>query len=182
MARIIHIYEKPNKMTLKSALEDLSKTTLGALADCLKRLEYLGGLRKLRGAYWHWGFSKVHGEAAAKKAFHEAHRAAISEVLSTPLRTLLQNAESSSNNAGIDPQGYLESLGQAELLPENPGAGSARHLNSVLHALLRLERNRKLNAIHRVLTPPPPPGQSLPHPEDTAGSAAPPVTKGEAEE
>ena len=169
-------------MSLKSAFEDLSQTTLGAFADCLKRLEYLGGLRKVRGGYWHWGFSKVHGEAAAKKAFREAHRAAVSEVLCTPLRTLLQNAESSSEDAGVDPEGYLEKLREAELLPEDPGAGSARHLNSVLHALLGLERNRKLNAIHRVLTPPPPPGQSLPHPEDTAGSAAPPVTKGEAEE
>jgi hypothetical protein len=169
-------------MTLKSAFEDLSKTTLGALADCLKRLEYLGGLRKLRGGYLHWGFSKVHGEVAAKRAFHEAHRAAVSEVLSTPLRTLLQNAESSSNNAGVDAEEYLENLGKAELLPDDPGAGSARHLNSVLHALLGLERNRKLNATHRVSTPHPLPDQSLRRPEDTAGSAAPPGTKGEVEE
>ena len=169
-------------MTLKSAFEDLSQNTLGALADCLKRLEYLGGLRKLRGGYWHWGFSKLHGEAAARKAFREAHRAAISEVLCTPLQTLLQTAESSSNKAGVDPEGYLENLRKTELLPDDPGAGSARHLNSVLHALLGLERNRKLNATHRVSTPPPPLDQSLRRPEDTAGSAAPPETKGEAEE
>ena len=169
-------------MTLKSAFQDLSETTLGALADCLKRLEYLGSLRKVRGGYWHWGFSKLHGEAAARKAFHEAHRAAVSEVLCTPLRTLLQNAESSSQNAGVDPEGYLENLGKAELLPADPGAGSARHLNSVLHALLGLERNRKLNANHPILAPPPPPDQSLQHPEDIAGSAAPPGTKGEVEE
>ena len=165
-------------MTLKSALEDLSQNTLGALADCLKRLEYLGGLRKLRGGYWHWGFSKLHGEAAARKAFHEAHRAAVSEVLSTPLRTLLQNAESSSNNAGVDAERYLENLGKAELLPADRGAGSARHLNSVLHALLGLERYRKLNATHQVLTQRPPLDQSLRHPEDNAGSEAPPVTEG----
>ena len=169
-------------MRLKSAFEDLSQNTLRALADCLKRLEYLGGLRKLRGGYWHWGFSKLHGEAAAKKAFHEAHRAAVSEVLCTPLRTLLQNAESSSNNAGVDPEEYLKDLGKAELLPEKPGAGSARHLNSVLHALLGLERNRKLNATPLVLTPPPPLDQSPRRPVDTAGSGAPPGTEGEAEE
>jgi hypothetical protein len=169
-------------MSLKSAFEDLSQNTLRALADCLKRLEYLGSLRKLRGGYWHWGFSKLHGEAAAKKAFREAHRAAVSEVLRTPLRTLLQNVESSSDNAGVDPEGYLENLRKAELLPDDPGAGSARHLNSVLHALLGLERNRKLNAIHPVLTPPPPLDQSLQHPEDSAGFAAPPGTKDEVEE
>lgn len=166
-------------MSLKSAFEDLSQNTLGALADCLKRLEYLGGLRKSRGGYWHWGFSKLHGEAAARKAFHEAHRAAVSEVLCTPLRTLLQNAESSSNTAGVDPEGYLENLGKVELLPEDPGAGSARHLNSVLHALLGLERNRKLNATHRVLTPHQRLDQSPRRPGDIAGSAAPRETKGE---
>lgn len=169
-------------MTLKSAFEDLSQNTLRALADCLKRLEYLGGLRKLQGGYWHWGFSKVHGEAAAKKAFREAHRAAVSEVLCTPLRTLLQNAESSSKSDGVDAESYLENLGKAELLPEDPGAGSARHLNSVLHALLGLERNRKSNATLQVLTPPPPLDQSPRHPEGTAGSEAPPATKGEVEE
>ena len=138
-------------MTLKSAFEDLSQTTLGALAGCLKRLEYLGGLRKLRGDYGHWGFKKLHGDAAARKAFHEAHREAVSEVLSTPLRTLLHDAESSSKNSGVDPEQYLESLRnkKAELLPKDPGAGSTRHLNSVLHALLGLERSRKSNASHR---------------------------------
>jgi hypothetical protein len=169
-------------MTLKSAFEDLSQTTLRSLADCLKRLEYLGGLRKLRGGYWHWGFSKLHGEAAAKKAFHEAHRAAVSEVLCTPLRTLLHNAELSSNNSGVDAEHYLESLGKAELLPEDPGAGSARHLSSVLHALLGLERNRKSNATHQVSMQHPPLDQSLRHPEDTAGSGAQPGTRDEVEE
>lgn len=169
-------------MALKSAFQDLSQNTLRALGDSLKRLEYLGSLRKLHGGYWHWGFRKLHGEAAAKKALYEAHRAAVSEVLCTPLRTLLHNAESSSNDAGVNPESYLENLGKAELLPENPGAGSARHLNSVLHALLGLERNRKLNAIPRALTPPPPPDQSPRHPEDIAGSAAPRGTEGEVEE
>lgn len=168
-------------MGLKSAFEDLSQNTLGALADCLKRLEYLGSLRRLPGGYWHWGFSKLHGDTAARKAFREAHRAAVSEVLCTPLRTLLHNAESSSSNAGIDPEGYLENLGKAELLPEDPGAGSARHLNSVLHALLGLERHRKSNAIPRVLTQRPPLDQSPRRPEDSAGFEAQPVTKGEVE-
>jgi hypothetical protein len=168
-------------MTLKSAFEDLSQNTLGSLADCLKRLEYLGGLRKLRGSYWHWGFTKLHGEAAAKRAFHEAHRAAVSEVLRTPLQTLLQNAERSSNDSGVDPEGYLENLGKAKLLPDDPGAGSARHLNSVLHALLGLERNRKWNATPQVLAQRPPLDQSLRRPEDNAGSVGRRVTEGEVE-
>jgi len=171
-------------MTLKSAFEDLSQTTLGALADCLRRLEYLGGLRKLGGEYWHWGFSKLHGETAAKKAFHEAHRVAVSEVLSTPLRTLLQDVESSSKNSGVDAEEYLEGLRKknVQLLPKDPGAGSARHLNSVLHALLGLERSRRSSAIHRASSPHPPLDQSLRHPEDIAGCELEPETRDEVEE
>jgi hypothetical protein len=138
-------------MTLKSALEDLTHTTLDAISGCLKRLEYLAGLRRFRGDYSHWGFAKVHGESTAKKAIHEAHRAAISEVLSTPLQTLLSDAEISSRESGDDAQQYLASLAQQQkhLLPNNPGAGSARHLSSVLNALLGLERHRRRSATRR---------------------------------
>ena len=138
-------------MTLKSALDDLSQTTLEAISGLLRRLEYLAGLRQSAGDYWHWGFSKVHGQNSAKKAFSEAHRAATSEVLSTPLRTLLQDVESSSAASGLDPETYLEALRRKRenLLPSNPGAGSPRHLNSVLCALLGLERNRRRTATRR---------------------------------
>jgi hypothetical protein len=171
-------------MTLKSPFEDLSQTTLRSLAGGMKKLEYLGELRKLRGEYWHWGFSKVHGDSAAKKTFHEAHRAAISEVLCTPLGTLLSDAESSSRNSGIDPEQYLESLGkkQEELIPTNPGAGSARHLSSVLHALLGLEKSRRLNAIPPAALPPPPLVRSPRHPADIAESRAKPERADEAGE
>jgi hypothetical protein len=138
-------------MTLKSALEDLSQTTLEAISGCLRRLEYLAGLRRRRGDYWHWGFNKVHGEASARKALNEAHRAAVSDVLSTPLRVLLQDVEENSAASGVDSESYLEKLAKDErtLLPKNPGAGSARHLSSVLYALLGLERNRKRTATRR---------------------------------
>lgn len=138
-------------MTLKSALQDISQTTLFAISGLLKRLEYLAGLRKLRGDYLHWGFSKVHGEAAAKKALHEAHRATVSEILSTPLSTLLLDVEASAAATGGNVEQYLGnlSLKKNELLPANPGAGSARHLSSVLNALLGLERHRKQTATRR---------------------------------
>jgi signal transduction histidine kinase len=138
-------------MTLKSALEDLTHTTLDAISGCLKRLEYLAGLRRSRDDYSHWGFAKVHGESTAKKAIHEAHRAAISEVLSTPLATLLNDAEMSSGKSGNEAEEYLEGLARQEkhLLPNNPGAGSARHLSSVLNALLGLERHRIRRATRR---------------------------------
>jgi hypothetical protein len=132
-------------MTLKSALQDISQTTLEAISGLLKKLEYLAGLRKPRGDYRHWGFSKLHGETAAKKALREAHDAAVSQVLCTPLSTLLEDVEL---NGGTEVEQYLENLSgrTEELLPAAPGAGAARHLSSVLHALLGLERNRKRTA------------------------------------
>jgi hypothetical protein len=131
-------------MTLKSALEDLSATTLRAVDGCLHKLEYIAGLRRERGDYSHWGFSKLHGEVTARRALESAHKSAISQVLSTPLRGLLQDVQESSEVAGMNTESYLEGLTEKEeqLLPKNPGAGSARHLRSVLHALLGLERSR----------------------------------------
>jgi hypothetical protein len=138
-------------MTLKSALEDLSHTTLEAVAGCLRKLEYLAGLRAREGYYSHWGFGKVYGRTTANKALGTAHREVASEVLSTPLGTLLEEVEKSSAMAGVDPEQYLGDLAQRDstLLPSDPGAGSARHLRSVLHALLGLERNRQRNSTRR---------------------------------
>lgn len=138
-------------MTLKSAFEDLSRTTLRAVFGCLGKLEYLAGLRAHQGDYAHWGFGKVHGHATANTTLGTAHLEAVSAVLSMPLASLLEDVESSSQTKGIDPEDYIRSLarqGQA-LLPQTPGPGSARHLSSVLRALSGLVRNREPNATHR---------------------------------
>jgi hypothetical protein len=135
-------------MTLKSAFEDLSRTTLRAVFGCFGKLEYLAGLRAHEGDYAHWGFGKVYGQATANKTLGAAHREAISEVLSTPLAQLLEDVEKSSQEAGVEVEGYLDKLTDRgeTLLPDKPGAGSARHLNSVLHALSGLIRHRKGSA------------------------------------
>ena len=134
-------------MTLKSALEDLSRSTLRAISGYLQKLEYLAGLRA-RGGYSHWGFGKVHGESAANKALSEAHKNAVSNVLSTPLSKLLADVQDSTAAEGQDPQVYLKKLSEKGdvLLPTDPGPGAARHLSSVLHALLGLEKHRDKNA------------------------------------
>ena len=131
-------------MTLKSALEDLTRSTLRAISGCLQRLESLSGLRERGEGYSHWGFEKLHGESAANKALAEAHSSAVSNVLSTPLSKLLSDVQSSTQAEGQNTEAYLRGLSQkgSELLPNNPGPGSARHLSSVLHALLGLEKNR----------------------------------------
>jgi len=138
-------------MTLKSAFDDLSRITLRAIAGCLQKLEYLAGLRARQGEYVHWGFGKVYGQATANRTLEAAHRETVAKVLSTPLAELLEDVETSSPTGPEGVVAYLERLARKreELLPKNPGAGSARHLKSVLHALLGLERNRRRNATRR---------------------------------
>jgi hypothetical protein len=134
-------------MTLYSALEDLQETTLRALAGCLHRLEYLSGLRDKAGSYEHWGLARVYGDLA-KKALARAHRSLLSKVLAMPIRKLVEDAKQSSEVAGLPPAAYVEKLAAASpnLLPHGPGAGSARHLSSVLHALSSLLKNPKGDA------------------------------------
>jgi len=136
-------------MTLKSAFDDLSRITLRAIAGCLQKLEYLAGLRSRKGEYVHWGFGKVYGQATANKTLEAAHRETVSKVLSTPLAELLEDVETASPTGPKGVEAYLERLAKEDLLPKNPGVGSARHLKSVLHALLGLERNRRRNATRR---------------------------------
>jgi len=135
-------------MTLSSAFEDLQQTTLKAIAGCLRGLEYVAGLRERDNSYEHWGLSRVHGELPAQKALTQAHRSLLSQVLSTPIRELLDDVGESSNLSGIAPAAYVERLSthSSELLPPEPGAGSARHLSSVLHALSSLLRSRAKDA------------------------------------
>lgn len=136
-------------MTLNSALEDLRGTTLRAISGGLRALEYLSRLRNQAGSYGHWGLARVYGEMSARKALAQAHRTLVSQILSTPLRTLKEDAEFSSELAGVPAATYIQRLRELPLLPPEPGAGSARHLNSVLHALLILAQNRKPDAIRR---------------------------------
>lgn len=139
-------------MTLKSAFEDLRETTLQAITGCLRKLEYVSGLRNRREDYAHWGLGRVYGGSQANKALTQAHRALVSQVLSTPIRQLVEDVELSSKLAGLPPGPYLDRLHKRgeNLLPSSPGAGSTRHLNSVLYALSGLVKvRRKPDAIRR---------------------------------
>jgi hypothetical protein len=132
-------------MTVTSPLEDLYRSTLRAIAGALRKLEYLAGLRDPAGKdYSHWGFARVYGEIPAARTLKQAHRQALSEVLSTPLNQLAEDAKISGVGAGVSAQIYLEQLSgkNGDLLPAEPPAGSERHLSSVLHALSALEKNR----------------------------------------
>jgi hypothetical protein len=139
-------------MTLKSAFEDLRETTLQAITGCLRKLDYVSGLRHKTEDYVHWGLGRVYGDPQANKALTQAHKALVSQLLSTPIRELVEDVDVSSRVAGVPPAVYLERLRKrgVDLLPNSPGAGSARHLNSVLYALWGLAKGRqKPDAIRR---------------------------------
>ena len=127
-------------MTLKSVREDLQSRTLSAISGLLGKLYYLVGLRQADGSYSHWGLSRVHGEESAQRALGEAHKSALSRVLRAPLSQLESDVLESSKAVDIPQEKFLGELEKKEqlLLPDKSGAGSRRHLSSVLHALSAL--------------------------------------------
>jgi len=132
-------------MTLKSVAEDLQARTLQAVSGLLGKLGYLAGLRQSDGTYAHWGLTRVHGEAATQRALTEAHRGLVARILRMPLRNLVQDVEDSSGSKETAKAEFLEKLGAqpSQLMPPGPGAGTARHLNSVLRALSSLVKTRQ---------------------------------------
>lgn len=152
IGRELHLEKFPEfvtKMTLSSPLEDLQRFTLQALCGSLRKLEYLAGLRADSAHYTHWGFARVYGDLTADKTMLKAHRAVLSRTLSTHLADLMEDVQAYSENENVPSAVYLEQLSTrgSELLPADPGAGSKRHLSSVLHALSALEKTRRSAAI-----------------------------------
>jgi hypothetical protein len=133
-----------NKMTLKSALQDLRETTLAAVSGLLAKLTYLASLRRREGGYQHWGMSLVHGEESSERALKTAHTEVLSKVLRSPISDLEEDLLASSQ-ASEEPAGtYIEDMcGRGDDLLPAPDEVSARHLNSVLLALSSLEKARK---------------------------------------
>jgi hypothetical protein len=136
-----------NKMTLKSALEDVKETTLAAVTGLLGKLAYLASLRRARGRYEHWGMESVHGPESSERALKTAHGEIVQGVLRTPLEALEDDLEHSSRASGVAAQAYVEGLRQhfEDLLPEEreqrKDSPAASHLSSVLVALSSLKKN-----------------------------------------
>ena len=137
-------------MTFLSAAEDFLTTTLAALPGAWVKLQYLSGLRKEDGRYDHWGFVRLHGEAAVQRALGEAHREVFLEILRTPLAPLLEEARLSAAEQELEAASYLRQLsnGSKALLPGDLGGGLEPHFSSVLKALSKLAQARS-NATRR---------------------------------
>jgi hypothetical protein len=140
------ISKAPGKvmMTLKSALQDLRESTLGAISGLFAKLAYFGSLRR-EGGYKHWGMAQVHGAEASDRALKAAHAEVLSKVLRTPIYELEEDLRESSH-AGQEPAAaYVEGMREqiADLIPSAEDEASALHLSSVLVALSSLEKSRK---------------------------------------
>jgi hypothetical protein len=133
-------------MTLKSALQDLRETTLGAVRGALGKLAYLASLRRGHAGYRHWGLTQVYGAESSERAMKTAHAEALAQVLRTPLPALIEDLQQSSADSGISAGLYVEELrGQLDnLLPEErKNSPAANHLSSVLLALSSLQKTEK---------------------------------------
>ncbi len=129
-------------MSLFSAFDDFLQTSVRAVPGIFRKLDYISGLRSGEGGqYLHWGLMRVHGEREAQQAMAEAHRQVLSEVLSTPIRLLLEGPRELPGETGQ----YLGELHgrRDDLLPANSNDGSIEHFSSVLHALLLLAHSRQ---------------------------------------
>jgi len=132
-------------MTLKSALQDVKETTLAAVSGLLGKLAYLASLRRAQGRYEHWGMQNVHGPESSERALKTAHAEIVAGVLRAPLAVMVQDLQESSQGSGVAPQAYIQGMrdGFDNLLPgERKDSPEASHLNSVLAALLSLEKTR----------------------------------------
>lgn len=126
-------------------MQDLRETTLAAVSGLLAKLAYLASLRRRDGGYLHWGLSLLHGEEASDRALKTAHSEALSAVLRTPLLDLTEDLRHSSQPSDKTAGAYVDSMREqfTELLPSSQDDASAKHLNSVLVALSKLEQNQK---------------------------------------
>src|SRR6201993_2835461 len=99
-----------NKMSLKSALQDIKETPLSAVAGWLGKLTYLASLRGGQGRYQHWGMECVHGMESSARALRQAHMEVVTRVLRTPLASLLEDLKESSQNSGVPAFEYVEKM------------------------------------------------------------------------
>jgi hypothetical protein len=133
-------------MTLKSALQDVKENTLAAVSGLLGKLAYLASLRRAQGRYQHWGMELVHGPESSERALKTAHAEIVAGILRAPLASLVEDLDESSRSDGVASDAYVEGMREhfEDLLPgERRDSPAANHLNSVLLALSRLEKNRR---------------------------------------
>lgn len=134
------MFRKRNKMPRKTVLDDFMGLTLPAVPGVWGKLRYIASLRQESGRYEHWGLVRLYGDVAVQRALSEAHRTVFLQVLRTPLKELLQDAQLSAAEAEIEIKRFLAELHRdsAMLSPRDQGGGSEAHFSSVVQALSAL--------------------------------------------
>ena len=99
----------------------------------------------------HWGLARKYGDNAAQRAIEDAHRNVLLELLRTPMRELVGDAQRSAAAAEQPLSQYVQevSRGGADLLPKRAGNAAASHFSAVVQALARLTQVGK-DPSHRV--------------------------------
>lgn len=123
-----------------SPADDFSKKTLAAVDGTLGKLQYVAGLRKINGEYFHWGMARVHGDSNTSVAIGQAHTNLFLTLLRTPLRALWEEAAELAREQGAEVPAYVSKLTEAGdlLIPSQLRGGGRRHFNSILLALCSL--------------------------------------------
>ena len=144
-AQSVPIPENGTKMRLLSPIDDFLSNTLSALGSLLDRLEYVASLQQSEGKYQHWGLAKTYGEQTAHEVIEEVHCFNYLQTLRTPIKSLGDEVSRVAAQKGLDEVSYVRDLSaiSPKLIPNKHTGGSAKHLESVLVALLKIAQNRK---------------------------------------
>lgn len=123
-------------MSLFSASEDFTLRTLKHVHGAIHRLFYLTTLRDRDGNYHHWGMARSFGDDASQRAAQDAHKAALNEVLRTPLHELWGEVAERGSCDGRSTGDVLQLMSTGSwVLPPGCSPAAEAHFNSVLLAL-----------------------------------------------
>jgi hypothetical protein len=141
----VPIPENGTKMRLLSPIDDFLSNTLSTLGSLLDRLEYAASLQQSEGKYQHWGLARTYGEETAHEVIQEVHCFNYLQTLRTPLKVLGDEVNRAAAHKGLDEISYVRDLTaiSPKLIPNKHTGGSAKHLESVLAALLKIAQSRK---------------------------------------
>jgi hypothetical protein len=124
--------------------------TLSAVPGHWGKLRYLLGLRESKEHYHHWGLERVHGREAAHNAIRESHESVVVEILRTPLRDLVDDAELSSGETRQPAGEFVDELARDEqnCLPPQADPAPRKHFSSAVRAVKALLRIRQAAGNH----------------------------------
>jgi hypothetical protein len=100
--------DKPKRMDVLDAAEDLRRRTLVQIQRPLDRLIYLASMRDYNtGVYYHDGLASRFTEEVACEALSDCHREAFRELLCSPLKALVDQLQEYMASTHTNPGDFL---------------------------------------------------------------------------